>query len=207
MPKIFISCIEVSVSFCIIMISLLWSLDASQTDVKYPADIIVSLGGGTGSRVEKAWDLQIKGYSRADNLLITGIPVNAESVINIHPRLKYLQEHKDIHYIPVSILAAKNTWEEVLFLKSYMQKNNLRSVIIVTHPLHSGRVKMSLDRVAQYKESGLEYTLVSDREVDVLQGLLNDKKFRIYALREMLKRVGYEVRALRYNIALSMENI
>lgn len=187
------------------MIGMLFSLDVSKTEVKQPADIIVSLGGGIGSRVEKAWDLQTKGYATADKLIVTGIPMNPETVIHIHPRLKYLNEHKDIRYEAVSILETNNTWEEALYIKSMMQKHDYKNVIIVTHPLHSGRVKMSLERVAHFREAGLEYTIVSDRKIHLWKSFLNDKKFRDFALLEIIKRLGYEVKAVGYNITLRIE--
>ena len=185
-------------SFCVIMMGMLFSLDISQTEAEQPADIIVSLGGGTGSRVEKAWELYKKNYSKSDKLIITGIPVNPEKVINIHPRLRFLKEHQEIPYEPVSTLKTKNTWEEALFIKRYMLKYGYHSVIIVTHPLHSGRVKMSLDRVAHFREAGLKYTIVSDREVDFLRSFVHDGNFRDYALREAVKRVYYNVKILFY---------
>jgi len=186
------------VAFCIIIIGMLRFLDVSQTEVEHAADIIVSLGGGTGSRVEKAWELYKKNYSRSDKLIITGIPVNPEKVINIHPRLKFLKEHKEIRYQPVSVLEAKNTWEEALFIKHYMLKHSYKSVIIVTHPLHSGRVKMSLDRVAHFMEAGLRYTVVSDSRVDFLKSFIHHNNFRNYALLEFIKCIYYEVKVLFY---------
>ena len=184
--------------FCIIMVGMLYSLDVSETEVDHPADIIVSLGGGTGSRVEKAWELYKKNYSKSGKLIITGIPVNPEKVINIHPRLKFLKEHKEIRYQSISTLEAKNTWEEALFIKHYMLKHGYNSVIIVTDILHSGRVKMSLDRVAHVKKARLKYTIVSDRKVNFLKSFIYDNNFRYYALLEIVKYFYYDVKVLFY---------
>ena len=189
------------VSFCAVIVAIFWSMANSNAEVIHPVDIIVSLGGGQGGRVGKAWDLQTKGYSRSDKQLVTGIPVNPEKVVNIHPRLKYLQDHPEIHYEPVYTNETKNTWEEILYIKQYMQKHGYRSVIIVTDPQHVARVRMTLDRVGHFKDAGLEYQVISYKKVNFLESFLNDKGFRDYALLEVVKRLGYEVKALGYNVS------
>ncbi len=184
---------------------MLLSLDVSTTEANQPADIIVSLGGDNGSRIKKAAELYRRYYSRSDKILLTGIPVNAEEVVSIHPYLKYLKEHPEIHYESISTLETKSTWEEILYIKRYMQKYGYSRVIIVTDPLHSGRVKMTLDRVGYFKEAGLEYTIVSYKKVDFLKSFLYDDSFRGFALRDVVKRLGYEVKALGYNIVLRIK--
>lgn len=205
--KIIFSGMGIIVFLSVVVLGLFLSLDVSNSAVKKPADMIVALGGGIGSRVEKAWNLQTQGYGRSDKIMVTGIPLNPETVISIHPSLKYLKEHSEICYEPVSISETHNTWEEALYIKHYMISNGYSSVIIVTHPLHLARVKMALERVAHFKEAGLEYVIIGDREIDLLDSFLNDKGFRNFALSEMIKRLGYEVKALGYNIALRIEKI
>jgi uncharacterized SAM-binding protein YcdF (DUF218 family) len=183
-------------SISIVAIGFLFSLDVSTIKNDRQADIIVSLGGGDGSRVQKAWQLYEEGYSKADKLVVTAVPKNPEKTMNIHPRLKYLVEHKEICYEAACPSETKNTWEEALYIKKYMETYHYKSVIIVTHPLHSGRVKMALDKVAHFKEAGLSYTIVGDREVDFWDNFWKDKELRSYALREVVKRIGYEVKAL-----------
>lgn len=183
----------------IIFVSTLFSLNTSKTSANKPADMIVVLGGGLGGRIQKAWELQTKHYSTSDVLLITGIPLKPEEVIGQHPFLKYLKDHKEIKYIPVSISQVKNTWEEVLYLKQCMQKKRYTSVLIVTHPLHSGRVKMVLDKAAHFKEAGLTYSIVGDRKIEFWNNFFEDEIFREFALREVVKRIGYEMKALVYN--------
>ena len=186
------------VSYSTIIIGGLYTLDVTQKEPTHRADVIVSLGGGDGSRLKKAWQLYQDHYSLADKIVLTGSPVDPEKVVNMDPREIYLEKNKEILYEPISTLQASNTWEEALFIKQYMQKHSYRYVIIVTDPLHSGRVKMSLDRVAQFKKAGLAYTIVGDKKsnIDFLSNLLYDKRFRNYALSEVYKRIYYELKVL-----------
>jgi len=198
MSKKRVTYIVLGIVFVSVITVLLFSLDVTDggKEEYCTVDMIVSLGGGTGSRVKKAWELQEKGYSKSDKLLITGIPINPETVIHINPRLKYLKQHPEIHYIPVSVTEDDSTWEEALYLKRMMIKKHYKHIMIVTHPLHSGRVKMSLERVAHFKSSGLDYTIVGDRKIEFMHEFIHDEKFRNFALNEMLKRFVYEIKAL-----------
>ena len=204
--KIIITSTITLATICIIMTGILISLDVSQTEVEQPADIIVSLAGGNGSRVEKAWELYMQHYSKADKLILTCVPKNPEKTMNIHPRLKYLVEHKEIRYEPAPPAETKNTWHEILYIKRYMQKHGYHSVIIVTDPLHVARVRMTLDRVGHFKEAGLEYQVIGYKKVDFVDSFLNDKGFRDYVLLEIVKRLGYEVKAIWYNAFKSDRN-
>jgi uncharacterized SAM-binding protein YcdF (DUF218 family) len=196
LKKFLLFSISVLVFFLIFGMIFLFSLDVSQSTAKEQVDKIVVLGGGLGSRIKKAWELQTHGLSKSDEILITGIPLDPEKVVAEHPFLKYLKDHPKIKYEFVSISKTKNTWEEASYIKQYMLTHNKKRVIIVTHPLHSGRVKMALDKVAHFKEAGLSYTIVGDRELDFWDNFWKDKELRSYALREVVKRMGYEVKAV-----------
>jgi uncharacterized SAM-binding protein YcdF (DUF218 family) len=182
--------------YSIIITIGLFSLDVTQKNIDKPADIIVSLGGGDGDRVKKAWALQQDSYASTDKIIVTGYPDDISNMIHLDPREIYLETHKEIKYIPIPTRKAKNTWRESLFIRDYMLKHSYDEVIIVTHPLHSRRVKMSLDKVAGFEEHRLHYSIVSSKEngIDIMNMFLTEQRFRNYALSEIHKCIYYELK-------------
>jgi uncharacterized SAM-binding protein YcdF (DUF218 family) len=198
LKKIILTTAILLFSYVAIVTIGLFSLDVTQKNISKPADIIVSLGGGDGDRVKKAWALQQDSYASTDKIIITGYPDDISNTIHLDPREIYLEKHKEIRYIPIPTRKAENTWEEALFIKQYMLKHAYDEVIIVTHPLHSRRVKMSLDKVAEFEEHGLDYSIVSSEEkkIDRIHAFLTDPRFRNYALSEIYKCIYYELKLL-----------
>lgn len=54
-----------------------------------------------------------------------------------------------------------NTMEEVFFIKMYMLKHNMKSVVFVSHPQHSRRISALAKNVADYEGSGLKFSVAS----------------------------------------------
>lgn len=126
------------------------------TNVPPPSDFIYCLGGGFDyTRINKAKELFDKNYSLSNKLIYTGAnyynrriyPLSGLAEIEIYENLK-------------------NTFEEINFLEKYMQKNNLKSVIIITDKYHSMRVFLFIKYLFNFELLGLEYVIVSssDRE-------------------------------------------
>ncbi len=206
LKKIIITIFFVLIFFSLVVVVLFISQNIHKNEVKQPADIIVVLGGGTGGRIKKGWELYTDNYSSSGKFIITGNPItDNERIISKNDQLKYLEKHKEIQYEAVSSQKTKNTWEEILYIKSYMQKHGYLRVIIVTDPLHVARVLITIDHIGHFKEVGLEYTVISYKKIDFVESFLKSREFRAYALLEIVKYFAYEVKALVYNITLRIK--
>lgn len=137
------------------------TLDISQKPQK--ADVITVLGGDwSGYRIRKALVLYKTGFSKNKRIL-----VNACQEIELHEgkrvyrtETSYLTAHGvSKSNIDTPILCG-NTMTEIERIKRYMQNHRYRSVIIITDPPHTRRVKM-LAKIAGYEEKGFKTILVS----------------------------------------------
>lgn len=169
--------------FIIIFINLGRFVDVTQNPVK--SDIIVALGGGTGFRIKSAWELYETGFSRSDKLFHTG----NESTWRNNFLLDNGIDKKNIIYIDV----ITNTMEEIFFIKEYMLKHNLKSVIFVSDPFHSRRISVLVDTLADYDDLDLHYTVVGTT-------LPWWNKNHYYHHRGAIKHTLLEIAKLCYNL-------
>lgn len=179
--------------FLLIVIILFKILNQSKDTPEKKADIIVSLGGGDGARLQKAWQLILLGYSKNNLLLVTGYPDDISKVKYLDPREVYLKEHPEIFFSPVKSKEAKNTKEEIAYIKKYLLTHHYNSVIIVTDSIHSGRVKFLLEKDTEYKKGKLKYMIVSDGKNNILSVYKREKYFFRYLFLEILKIIYYHI--------------
>jgi len=132
------------------------------TDAPQKADIIVYLGGGYIERMEKVLELCKLGYSKTDKIILTGSltgKVSKEDLNGLY-KVKYLEEHgipeKNIIYAENT----GNTMQEVVFVKNYMLKYHYKSVIFVSDPPHSRRIKFLAKIVNNYNDVNLSCIVV-----------------------------------------------
>lgn len=124
-----------------------------------PADVIVALGGDTGSRAELAIRLYREGY--APLVLLTGIeygdPDARPAVLNW--REKFLI---DSGVPPAAIRLDRvsgNSWEEAVNARAFLEANGLSSALVVSEPPHMRRLQWTWSRA--FAGSGLRFRLVS----------------------------------------------
>lgn len=136
-------------------------VDAVQKPEK--SDFIASLGGGDGRRIEEALRLYQQGYSKSGKLLYTGRDI-------VNPALKqperfskhaFLASHglkeDQIIYVPRGVIT--NTAEELFFIRDYMLRHGYHSLLIVSSPIHTRRIRMLARYIARYPEHGLKLTV------------------------------------------------
>ncbi len=147
MLKIIFSFTAILTLFIFIFLNLGKWIDVTEKPVK--SDIVVCLGGGTIDRVKKSIELLEEGY--ADKFLLLG-----ESWYN-QPYIK-----KNYPDLVVEIdESPKNTKEEVLFIKQYMNKHGHKSALIVTDPPHSGRVSLLTSLVSVENDENMIFHIIS----------------------------------------------
>lgn len=149
------------------------------------ADLIVSLGGDTGHRAERAAELFQAGY--APHVLLTSV------ISERDPRLALL---KRIGVPPAGIhvdSTARNSWQEARLVRRLMEENGWRRVLVVSDPPHLRRLNWSLRQA--FEGAGFEYRLVSSQPAwwHPDRWWANSRA-RQFALSELVKLTYYHLR-------------
>lgn len=148
----------------IIMLVVLFLRSGSFLDVTDPpqmVDIIVYLGGGKNERIEKTLEMYQKGNSKTSKIIFTGQSFYREN------SKKYILQSKKEYFIKNDIdennLIYKklgNTLQEIRFVHSYMKLNNLNSVMFITDPPHSRRVKILAKTFSSFGDSNMKIQVI-----------------------------------------------
>ncbi len=165
-------------------------------------DVIVSLGGDSGSRIKKALQLYKQGYSKSHKIIYTGRDqISDQSDHPLYSTKQYLINNdvneNDIIHIDLSMI--KNTMEEIFFVKEYMLKHNLKNVMFVSTPFHTRRIKVLADIIAKFDKADLHYTIVGAYAWKNKADYYKNKNARSFVISEM-KKLVYNV--LKYGTPL-----
>ena len=150
----------------LLFISLLYGLNAGKildiSQKPQKADIIVVLGGDwLGFRVKKALTVYLDGFLQKNKIVVNGCQ-------QIFLKQKGRVYRTEASYLLAHGVAAKNidtpnicgnTMDEVEWTKRYMLEHKYRSLIIVTDPPHTRRVRM-LTKIAGYSKNGIKVIFV-----------------------------------------------
>ncbi len=146
-----------------LLFSLGYFVDTSEKPV--PSDLIVSLGGGDGERIKEAVRLWKEGYSATGKLLYTG-----RDIVNpaLKPPLRFSKEafleangidRRHRIYVPRGVIV--NTAEELFFIKAYILQHGYRSVLVVSSPTHTRRIKTLAKWIARYDDANIALHVTS----------------------------------------------
>ncbi len=177
----------------LIIITIIFILNVGNfldvTDNPRNVDIIVSLGGGTQKRLEKSVELFQLGYSKTGKLIYTG-PTSYRTKRKNYTVLKkkdFFNKHgiSNEHLVHIK---AGNTYREVRHVGEYMLRNHLHSVLFVTDPPHSRRVKFLANSICDYDENNLSvYVAGTDPEWWDKNRFFLHKNAIIFVTSELLK--------------------
>lgn len=123
MSKSFFVISLILVLFIFLFLNLGKIVDATSKPKK--VDLLISLGGGISeNRRAKTKELFENGYSNSNTIIFTGYQKfeKIEGAYILNPR------------------KLKNTYEEIIYVKSYMKEYGLKSATFITEAPHSGRV-------------------------------------------------------------------
>ena len=124
-------------------------LDITRKPIK--SDLIVCFGGGGSRRIQKSMNLYNKGYAKKKLLLLTGYQdSNKKYLIKHYPEARYIVGPH-----------ANSSGEEIRFIKTYMVEHHYKSVIIVSDPYHTRRIKILTDLISVKNDEKLSYVFVS----------------------------------------------
>ena len=123
------------------------------------ADLIVTLGGGTGERDQMAVDLYKAGYAK--KILLTGMGGVVDSGQGFYqsPRSLFLLKQG----VPAETLLfdglSDSTHQEALTIAALLTAHHWHSALVVNDPPHLRRINFCLQPV--FKKAGLSYRLIS----------------------------------------------
>jgi uncharacterized SAM-binding protein YcdF (DUF218 family) len=126
------------------------------------SDIIVVLGGGKDIRIKKGLELYKKNYSLSRKIIFTSDNLYHDSSM-IFYRYEYLVKNgvKEDDIIHIDQTRVSNTMEEIIEIKNYLTKNNMRSVLFVTHPSHTLRIKILANLLENYDKKNINISFAS----------------------------------------------
>lgn len=127
------------------------------------ADLIVTLGGGTGGRDDRVAALYAKGI--APKVLLTGQEGGYSKTRTnyLNWRAQFLVDQGIPRSALLFDLQSASSWDEAVNTLRLMQSANLGRVVVVSDPPHMRRLSWVWGKV--FSGSGKEYTLVaSDME-------------------------------------------
>lgn len=162
---------------------------ATPNDSPDRADVIIVLGGDSGSRVQTGLLLYRQGF--ASRILLTGIEGGAADTRNayLNWRATYLLDHG----IPKNALLfdnySANTWQEAAHALQLMQRHGWHNALVVSDPPHARRLAWAWGKV--FKDSGREYRIVHAAMLDWdAAHWWRDEKSAQFVLMELIK-LGY----------------
>ncbi len=150
------------------------------------SDLIVCLGGGKKLvRVKKSVALCDSGYSKNNVLIVTGGTPSTQKNQYADKRMAYLSEldsNISVVYNPYT----RNTAEDILYIKKYMEEHHYSTVTIVTDQPHSRRVKMLAEMLGMQDKYAVNIVGSDEEWWDREEYYLNNKS-RYSAFSELLK--------------------
>lgn len=158
-------------------------LDVSEAPKK--SDVIVSLGGGDLNRIKKSLELYEKDFSKKDILILTG---NHKNINN--PRTKYIETNNSSKINIIETFDTKNTYEEMVFIKTFLMENNYTSALIVSDAPHSKRITYLLNTIKIENSTNLEFNIVSSSDKWWNKEFYyKNARARIFAITEAIKLI------------------
>ena len=197
---------KVLLLFLVLIALVMLSFMGNFLDVSQPPkqeDIIVSLGGDKGLRIKKTLELYDANMSRSHKLILTGVDDFDKSMktYELDWRADYLSKKGIKNKNIIFNTKAENTLEEIFFIKKYLLKHQLHSVIFVTDPPHSRRISYFASTIAHYEDANLSYIVVAtDNKWWYRQKYYTNPEAVIYVVNESIKLTYYFVQNLLGNL-------
>jgi len=120
------------------------------------ADIIVVLGGGKDTRIKKGLELYQLGYSKNKQIIFTGQDL-CDTILPSFYRKQYLLSNgvKKSNILQIDEKHISNTMDEIFAVKNYILNKQMKSVLFVTHPTHTRRIKILANTIADYDDANI----------------------------------------------------
>lgn len=124
------------------------------------SDIIVVLGGGKDARIKKGLELYKENISKSNQIIFPH--KNFTNVVLSKNYLEdFIKEHKINESMIIYLERLPNTMEELIEVKKILNKNHFKSVLFVTHPTHTLRIKLLANLLEDYEKEDIKINFVS----------------------------------------------
>ena len=154
------------------------------------ADLIVTLGGGTGERDQMAVVLYKAGY--ANKILLTGMGISSNGGLSYYraPRSLFLLKQG----VPAEALIfdgqSTSTYQEAINTAASLNAHHWQSALLVSDPPHMRRLDYCLQPV--FKKAGLSYQLIQSYSPTWhADRWWQNKKWLQFCVSEVVKLVYY----------------
>jgi len=124
------------------------------------SDIIVVLGGGKDARIKKGLELYKENISKSNQIIFphknfTNVVLSKNYLEN------FIKEHKINESMIIYLKRLPNTMKELIEIKKYLKQNNFKSVLFVTHPTHTLRIKLLANFLEDYEKEDIKINFAS----------------------------------------------
>lgn len=124
------------------------------------SDIIIVLGGGKDTRIKKGLELYKENFSNSNQIVIPH-----KNFTNAVLSKGYLENFIKKYEINESMIMylerLPNTVEELIEIKKYLKQNDFKSVLFVTHPTHTLRIKLLANLLEDYEKEDIKINFAS----------------------------------------------
>jgi uncharacterized SAM-binding protein YcdF (DUF218 family) len=124
------------------------------------SDIIIVLGGGKDTRIKKGLELYKENFSNSNQIVIPH-----KNFTNAVLSKGYLENFIKKYEINESMIMylerLPNTMEELIEIKKYLKQNDFKSVLFVTHPTHTLRIKLLANLLEDYEKEDIKINFAS----------------------------------------------
>lgn len=183
--------IKISTILLVVVIFTFLFVNAGNFLVSYDkpknADVIVVLSGDKGTRTQYAVKLYKQGY--ASKIIVSGgIVYNKTSIAQL-----MRQQAEELGVPSENIILedkADSTFENAIYSRDILLKNDFRSAIIVTSNYHTRRSKLIFNKVFSGTNIQLTYCASEGEYFDQSKWWLSNKSAMI-VINEYIKFVGY----------------
>lgn len=124
------------------------------------ADMIVVLGGDSGSRLRKGISLYEQDF--AHQLLLVDEKANAWMHITNHLCKDCVLDDKNV----VILTGSTSTFTDASIVKAYCLEHGIKSLLVVTTPYHTRRVSLTFSN--EFKQSNVSFTVISSGDYNFL---------------------------------------
>ena len=124
------------------------------------SDIIVVLGGGKDSRIKKGLELYKENISKSNQIIFPNKNFT-NFVLSKNYLENFIKEHKINESMIIYLERLPNTMEELIEVKKFLNKNHFKSVLFVTHPTHTLRIKLLANLLEDYEKEDIKINFAS----------------------------------------------
>lgn len=124
------------------------------------SDIIIVLGGGKDTRIKKGLELYKENFSNSNQIVIPHKNFT-NAVLSKGYLENFIKKYEINESMIIYLERLPNTVEELIEIKKYLKQNDFKSVLFVTHPTHTLRIKLLANLLEDYEKEDIKINFAS----------------------------------------------